>query len=427
MRLIPGFTIWRIALILPVILALTAARTSADQVDWNRSISRRLIGDAADGRLDQFSLLEAALIAGGASTSLEVDRAVRQFEKKFEPLAKKVAGQSAGKQRVQAVFECLHQEFLHGDYRADYSELHRTLADGHFNCVTATILFRHLCERLAVPSEIVASSGHVLCRVPEASNQFIETTCPECHPPTDRHWEQPNEVVKEQELRVISDVELVGKVYYNRGVAALEAKQFSQAADLLSCAWQFDNKDQATHDNLLATLNNWALAACDSADYKTASELILRGFTVDRSYPPLQSNDLHIHQQWVKSLCNRQQFAEAVEVLDTVIRRHPAEQAFIHGRLAVYGRWAESLFVANEFAAGWNKLEQARAQISADDKRAKSRLADAETAAVLAANEKLMQSGRVAQAGRLIEQALARFPDRSELLRRKLDLPTAKL
>jgi tetratricopeptide (TPR) repeat protein len=258
--------------------------------------------------------------------------------------------------------------------------------------------------------------------VPEASNQFIETTCPECHSTRDPGQLPFHEGPRDLQHRVISDVELVGKVYYNRGVAALEAKRFSQATDLLTCARHLDAKDQATHDNLLATLNNWALAACDSGEYETASDLILRGLSIDPSYPPLQSNDLHVHQQWVKSLCNQQQYAAAIAILDTVVRRHPDEKAFRYGRLTVYGRWAESLFMHDDLSAGWNLLRQAEEQINWADEIERAKFTEAQLAAVMTASEKLLQAKQSTRAARLIEQATARFPSQAEQLRRKLHL-----
>ena len=332
---------------------------------------------------------------------------------------KNVENQATGN-RVHAVFDGLHQQFLHGDYRADYSQLHRTLDDGHFNCVTATILFRYLCERCDVRSEIIASPNHVLCRVPDDENQLIETTCPECHSASaDQRFEHHSQMALSTSLRVISDVELVGKVFYNRGVAALESKQYSQAATLLVLARQFDRADAAARENLLGTLNNWALASCDVGDFETASHLIARGLAIDKTYAPLNSNDLHIHQQWVKSLCSQQQFAQAIEVLDTVIARHPDAKSFLEGRMGVYGKWSEALFIQGRFAAAWSVLDRV-------PKEPGFSCAEIESTAVLAAREKLLQSGQSNQAQKLLNEAAVRQPRNTELIRRK-DLLQADL
>ena len=426
-RFMPGIRIWpSIIAVLLFQVAATAQFVIAVDLRPENSLSLRLAGDVADGRLDQFSLLEAALIAGGVSTSEQVADAVQQFDQELHASVRSIPNQLSGSDRVDLAFECLHKCFLRGEYRADYSELHRTLADGHFNCVTSTILFRCLCQRLHIESEIVSSPGHVLCRVPGVSGHYIETTCPECHSPEDDQQSPLKNAVELAGLRVISDVELLGKVYYNRGVAGLEAKQYSQAVDLFAHAQQFDREDRAARDNLLAALNNWALAECDDGRYETASSLIARGFAIDSSHAPLQVNDLHVHQQWVKSLCDRQLFSQAVEVLEAVFRRRPEATPFRDGRLAVYGLWAESLFARGEFPAGWRKLERGK-QLYGMDQAVPGSLANIELAAVLTASERLIQSKRLALAHELIDQALARQRSNPDLLKRKGNLPKADL
>jgi tetratricopeptide (TPR) repeat protein len=274
-----------------------------------------------------------------------------------------------------------------------------------------------------VKSEVIASPSHVLCRVPDVSNQFIETTCPECHSTSDEPTsEHRGQHAQSEALRVISDAQLIGKVFYNRGVAELEAKHYAKAADLLVAARKFDREDQAARDNLLATLNNWALAACDAKDYQSAARLISRGLSIDVTYPPFQSNDLHIHQQWVKSLCSQRHYARAIEVLNIVIERHPEATPFVQGRLGVYGKWAETLFVDDEFTAAWAALDQAKRLVTIADETAGAKLAEVEFAAVVGASEKLIQSGRTDQNRKLIREAIERKPEHADLLRRKLDL-----
>jgi tetratricopeptide (TPR) repeat protein len=196
---------------------------------------------------------------------------------------------------VNALLACLHQRFLTGEFRADYSELHRTLADGHFNCVTSTILFRCLCDVYEIPVHAVAARQHLLCRQTGKPGAFIETTCP--------RWRAGNEApgpvsrpAGGKAVRDITDAQLLAKVYYNRGVVRLETCRYAEAVELLWIAHQFDREDAAAHDNLLAAYNNWALAECDAGRHAGATRLIEQGLRLDPGYPPLRNNDLHIHQ-----------------------------------------------------------------------------------------------------------------------------------
>src|SRR5262245_30130342 len=95
-------------------------------------LSVQLMRDAADGQLDEFSILEAALIAGGLEPSDEVSTHVQQFQNRCEGDEVVIRSTIGSEETVNAVLNCLHRRFLTGEYRSDYSEFHRTLADGHF-------------------------------------------------------------------------------------------------------------------------------------------------------------------------------------------------------------------------------------------------------------------------------------------------------
>ena len=75
----PGTYLCRIVLSVLALISNPALTCASDL----NSLAQRLAGDAADGRFDQFSLLEAAIIAGGENTSSEVAEAVAQFERGF--------------------------------------------------------------------------------------------------------------------------------------------------------------------------------------------------------------------------------------------------------------------------------------------------------------------------------------------------------
>ena len=98
----------------------------------------RLFADAADGRLDEFSPLDAALVASG----VEDADSLRHYRAEGGRAGRRIAasGKLAGtpRQRVEAVFEFLHRRMLCGGYELAYTDLRRVLDDGRFNCVSAT-------------------------------------------------------------------------------------------------------------------------------------------------------------------------------------------------------------------------------------------------------------------------------------------------
>ncbi len=378
-------------------------------------LASSLRSDLEDGELHEFTLFQAALVAGGLQSRIELQRRTDQFNELRSSLAHELKSNVDRQSKLDLTLRRLHEWLLTGEYRAEFSELHRTLDLGHYNCVTATILFQALGDGCGLETRAIAAQSHVLCGLPGQPALYVETTC--------RDWQsaefeacprRTQELV--QEGRELSPVQLLSKVYYNLGVAQLEDNCFAEAAERLKMARQLDCQDLAARTNLLATYNNWALAECDARRFRAASELLLCGLTIDSQYGPLLANDLHIHQQWIRQLCDAGDFATAVELLVQGYRRRPNSELFDRGRIAVYELWAQHHFVLGDLPAGWGVLTEAqrRCGTASDTTR--------EIAVIEAACEVLLSRHQPAVATRLLQQALERHPDHPDMLRRKYDL-----
>jgi tetratricopeptide (TPR) repeat protein len=305
----------------------------------SQDLQSRLDDDLVDGQLDHFTRFQAALVAGGVRSQLELERRTNQFDELRRTLSSHVPSTVDLRSRLDRIHHWLHERILTGQYRVECSELSRTLDDGHFNCLTATILFQSLCDADGLPTEAIVTPSHVLCCVPGQPTLYVETTCPDWQSAGIAGYSQPmQEWVRDG--RSLNAVQLLGKVYYNRGVAQLEARYFAQAEDLFSTAWRLDPCDRSARENLLATYNNWALAESDEGHYSIAQELVLRGLAIDPNYSPLLANDLHIHQRWIRRLCDVGEFETAAAILEEGYRRRPAAELFRLGRAAAE-LWAQ--------------------------------------------------------------------------------------
>ncbi len=288
-----------------------------------------LLADAADGRLDQFSLFDAALIASGSSDAEYAAKCRTRIERLRASVERAITDEMSVRDRAREIFRRLHAELLTGQYRATCTELHRTLDDGHYNCVTATILYRCLCEKFGVPVKTIAETGHVYCRLEGDRPIAIQTTTTEGFAAIDAS----------SGGREITEVQLLAKLYYNRGVSLLEQDQFRQAFDLLQIGHRLDRQDQIAWRNILACVNNWALSECDAGRFRQAAELLLRGLEMDSDYRPFLDNELHVHHRWVSRLCADGHFKEAMDILESGYERRPDAPLFDDGRLAVYQAW----------------------------------------------------------------------------------------
>jgi tetratricopeptide (TPR) repeat protein len=375
-----------------------------------KDLERELAKDLEDGNLDQFSLFEAALVAGGVTSRDELNHRNKHFDEVCRLVEGEVERVFSSRSKLDVVLRQLHAHFLTGEYRAEFSELQRTLDTGHYNCVTATILFQAISDRCGLNTQAIAAPSHVMSCWHGTPNLYIEPTCQEwqsasietCDPRT-----------KQLALisRELTDAQLLSKVMYNRGVAELERKRFPDAATRLIAARQLDPQDQATRENLLAAYNNWALAECDAGQFGLAAELLLRGLVIDDHYAPLLRNDLHIHQRWVKKLCDAKEFGAAVQVLEDCYKRRPSAELFNLGRSAVYDLWARHHFMRGEFVEGWNVFSAAEQRFGSHYDSAR------EIAIIQTTHGELIARSQAEIAHRLVEQAGRRYPKSVELLR----------
>lgn len=303
------------------------------------SSEAELLADSRDGELQQFDLVEASLISSGVTDRNERARWLRVRDTRYAAMDLPAVMRLRLNQRAPEILSRLHREILTGEFRSTATLMHETLKAGDFNCVTATILFHDLCQRCNVPAEIVAQSGHVASRLTRAPAEDIETTRPDwfTRPLADVVIKpaEPNADAK----RVITPAQLLGRVYYNRALAALEHKQFSKAIDLLNLSLALDPHDRDAQENVLAGLNNWALALCEAREYDAAAERIASGLKLQEQHAQLRSNDLHVHQKWVAQLCEQRDFAQAIEILESGRSRRPEAALFSAGQRAVYEAW----------------------------------------------------------------------------------------
>lgn len=325
-------------------------------------IESRLLADARDGELRQFDLIEAAIIASGVTDDAERARWLRVRDARYAAMDLPAIAHLPTEHRPAAVLGALHREILAGKFQASATLLPATLATGDFNCVTATVLYFDLCSRAGVPVAIVAQSGHVNCRLLGPPANEVEPTRRDWFT---REWNETRlpEARSTEARQVISPVELLGRIYYNRALAELEKREFSTAISLLQVSIELDEADRDAQENLRAALNNWALALCEQGQYAAAVERIEMGLKLDSHYPMLLTNELHVHQQWALHLCRQGDFAGAIRVLEAGSRRQPEAPLFVTGKKSVFEMWVKACAAKGDTAAAAQVLRQAQAML----------------------------------------------------------------
>ena len=290
-----------------LILSVALVAQSSSGMEWPPQHAA-LIRDAADGRLDNFSLIHASLLV--TPDAGDVSQALARYRHHVQQCTGRL--RSADRlARAETVFRYMHEQILTRQYREDITSVGSTLREGNFNCVTSTLIYVCLCRDMGIPAQAVALPNHVFVKLKLQPTVLIETTYPQ--------WSvlSPNDprINHIEHLREISDVALLGRFFYNHGITWAKQSQFSPAVRAAKLSCRFDPSDSSAHINLLATINNWALDVCMKGEFQRASQLVQHGLSISSSYKPLVANDVYVHQMWIAALRRNgdQRQADAVE------------------------------------------------------------------------------------------------------------------
>lgn len=311
-------------------------------------LEHSLLRDAADGALQQHSLAEAALIASGVQDPVRLQYYIARLNELCGELRGSDLLQGSESQQLQAIFESMHAGLLTGQYDARSSSLAVLLEQGRYNCVSSTILFHALAEHFRLRVTAVQSPTHLFSVANVNGRELpIETTCPNWFDAISKN-PGPHSLREScaagQPLRRLTPIELVAVVYYNHGVDRLAAGDHASAVDSTQIALQLDPSNAAARGNLLAALNNWALACSKQGNHPRAAAILNAGMLAEPAHRIFEVNQAYVHQTWADVLCSEGAFREAVQVLEQSARHWPSRAAYDARLIAIYRLWAKSLF-----------------------------------------------------------------------------------
>lgn len=327
------FTVSPVAAELPPTQVFNSATPQSDA----NALQSRLWADLADERLDDFTLVEAALIAGGIADRDILAHHNRQLSAWLAELreAKEAA---SPKERARAVLEFMHRRVLSAGFHQDGTNLAGALDEGRFNCVSSTILFLTLARGVGLEVEAVAEPAHVFCRLLlEQGALDVQTTDPNAFSP-DRQTLEPSVASP----RAISEKGILAIVYYNAGVERLARREFSQALEANGRAVQLDPAHREARANLLATYNNWAVECVRQGNFHQAIRLIQAARQVSPGHANLTANLRSVYQQWAADHLQAGRFKESLAVLDESLEALPHDEILGEARHAVERRWMKA-------------------------------------------------------------------------------------
>ncbi len=324
-----------------------------------------LLADADDGRLDNFTLAEAGLIASGV---LKAEQR-KPFLEQLDTLTSKAKQATAGARKFalgETLLRWLHRHAFDGGYHLPDSEINKVLSTGKFNCVSSSLIYAIVGRRLGLDVRGVEVPDHVLSIVYDgAAHVDVETTSPHGFDPGNRQaareqfekqtgFDYVAERYKDQR-REIASRGLVAVVYYNRGVAAAEAGQFEESLGYYFRALRIDREFASAVKNALSTFQNWSLKLWKEKKYERAAEVANAGLELAPDHEGLKTNRAAFYTAWAMAEMEAGRDAAAVHVLRQAQEVDPqgkylAMQAWIYIRpsedAAQEGQWAKALLLA---------------------------------------------------------------------------------
>ncbi len=282
-----------------------------------------MLADPVEGGFQHFSLIQAALVAGGAEPGGSLERYEQKYRAWQAAARRACMSEPSPLARAAALFNFVHLNILTGGYDAAASEPAAIFDSGRFNCESATILLTALAADCGLPVRAIVRPRHAMCVLEIAGQSFdIETTCPNWFNLTADQRRQAAGAAEARASgerpvvrRQVSEAGLVAVIYYNRGIDLLHDGRFAEAVSANVRALRLDPQNEAAAGNLLASINNWSLMLASQGQFARAIALVTAGLTAAPGHEPFRVNRRHIYRIWIEALAASGHEQEALAVL----------------------------------------------------------------------------------------------------------------
>ena len=325
--------------------ALQVLAKLQDQVQSAISDDERvLMADARDGKLDEHSFAEAALIASGVSDTSARNRYLKKIDEYEAAVRKATTNLASPFEKGRAILKWIHQHPMSAGYLFPQTDLSTIVDTGKFNCVSSATLYNILSRRLGIDARAIEVPDHAFSIVYHGANHVdVETTTPYGFDPqsNERARKQFEERTgfsyvdeKKKDLRrEIDELGLVGVIYYNHGVTHSKKEQYLEALVDYFRALSLDPEFDSSVKNSLAALANWGILLSEDGNFEKAVQVIDVGLALAPQDATLLNNRKATWTQWISATVKDGNTAEALALV-----RH-AHQAVPDGKFLAMQSW----------------------------------------------------------------------------------------
>ncbi len=379
-----------------------------------------LFADASDGKLDDWSLADAALLASGVADKGQRSQLLGRIKRLEEEAAAAVDGKAGVFDKGDALLAWLHRKDgpLSAGYQSKQTRLDVLLTKRTFNCVSSAVIYNILASRLGLDARAVEVPDHAFSIVYEGSRHAdVETTNSAGFNPArdraaQRRFEQQTGLryipdSHRESRREINATGLVALIYYNRGVSFTEKKQHHRALLAYFRAMSMDKEFNSAVKNALAGLVNWGNEQLDRGEFESATQVIATGLALAPKDASLLHNQDVAFTKWALALGDQKQLEKALGVLRRAASVMPGEQ-FVLMQASIFIRHGEAQVDEKSWLAALKTADTALAKV---DEKAKPRVQQWRQSVLLRWADERLAENDYSRAVELLEQGMLSYPD----------------
>jgi tetratricopeptide (TPR) repeat protein len=366
-----------------------------------------LFADAGDGKLDDWSMGEACLMASGVTEPAQRQKYLARLDEIEKKARKAIEGARTAPEKGAMLLKFLHDGPMAKGYESRQTDLHTLIDHGTFNCVSSAVLYHVIGQRLGLELCAVEVPQHVFVVLIDGDQRLdVETTSAQGFNPHGDAKEREKIRKAAGNRREIGPAGLAAVVAYNHGVGLASEKHFAKAVAANFRALALDRTNPSAIKNALAELTNWPLELAKKGEYEEALTVIAVALELAPKERGLLNNHKVLWCEYAEARYQVGKTAEALEVLRRAASAIPSEnmearQAYLFiepaQKLMDAGKWEEALTL---FSSGITQV----------DTKARKPLEDARAGLFLNWSKREVKEGRFEKALEILRRGAGLAP-----------------
>jgi tetratricopeptide (TPR) repeat protein len=378
-----------------------------------------LFADAADGRLDDWTFAEAALMASGAADRATREAYLRQLDRLASQAERALAGAASDFDKGERLLAFLHAAGgpFGAGYESEQTDLTRVLDEQTFNCVSSAVLYNILAERAGLDARAIEVPDHAFSILYDGTRHAdVETTTeggfnPARDPAAQAEFQRQTGFAyipdsHRDQRREIGPAGLAAIIYYNHGVVLNRQKRHHEALLAYFRAMSLDREFDSAVKNALASLANWSGELAAGLRFEEAISVLATGLALAPQDEGLKHNRTAIWTDWALAEAGAGRDDAALAVLRRAAQDFP-DGDFARRQAWIYLARGEALAETGDWLAAMAAVDPGLAKV---DPPARAELVEWRGDVWLRWADRETDAGRFAEAVDVLARAAAENP-----------------